>query len=212
MAREPRDEGQQQDPFVEFMHTLQHFIAVFLEYTWYMVREILYLTLDIVCLVLLIISCACPTRTLVAPYVYLKELCRNPVENGQNQYQSTYAKIQEQRSNARYASLVCFVVAVIDIFIIAMFFIALCVPTRIFPFLKELYLVMTCPYTTDEFTKKFQFNFLYRLTVSRNFGRIFLDLISVVLFLFSFGMAPMVQRSVHSIYMVHCICCPNAVL
>ena len=190
MAREPRDEGQQQDPFVEFMHTLQHFIAVFLEYTWYMVREILYLTLDIVCLVLLIISCACPTRTLVAPYVYLKELCRNPVDNGQNQYQSAYAKIQEQRSNARYASLVCFVVAVIDTFIIAMSLVILCVPTRTFPFLKELYLVMTCPYTTDEFTKKFQFNFLYRLTVSRNFGRIFLDLISVVLFLFSFGVTP----------------------
>ena len=79
MAREPRDEDQHQDPFVEFMHTLQHFIAIFLEYTWYIIREILYVTLDIVCLVLLIISCACPTRTLVAPYVYLKELCRNPV-------------------------------------------------------------------------------------------------------------------------------------
>ena len=46
---------------------------------------------------------------------------------------------------------------------------------------------MTCPYTTDEFTKKFQFNFMYRLTVSRNFGRIFLDLISVVLFLLVLG-------------------------
>ena len=42
-------EGQSHDAFTEFIHTLQRIVAVTVEYTWYLIRELFKILLDIIC-------------------------------------------------------------------------------------------------------------------------------------------------------------------
>ena len=63
-------EGQSHDAFTEFIHTLQRIVAVTVEYTWYLIREIFKILLDIICFALMVASCVSPTRTIFAPYAY----------------------------------------------------------------------------------------------------------------------------------------------
>ena len=62
------------DAFTEFIHTLQYIISVVVEYTWYLIREIFYIILDIIGLAFMLASCICPSRTFISPYVYFYAL------------------------------------------------------------------------------------------------------------------------------------------
>ena len=167
------------DAFTEFIHTLQYIISVVVEYTWYLIREIFYIILDIIGLAFMLASCICPSRTFISPYVYFYALFV-PLKSNKNyfysqeelQQMSLYKKVGKHRGGAIWSGFVSFCLAILDIFLVVAAAFSICVPTRTLPFLKEMYLAMTCKRKLDEDIEiKHSYNVLLRLTVARNFGR-----------------------------------------
>jgi len=191
-------EGQSHDAFTEFIHTLQRIVAVTVEYTWYLIREIFKILLDIICFALMVASCVSPTRTIFAPYAYFYILFvplrkqrevyyyANPTEM-ELEKMGIYKKLNVHRARARYVGLYSFLYAIFDIILIGLAVIVLCIPTRTFPFLKEMRL---CRRGWFEHINPHLYHVEYRLTVVRNFGRAILDLFGIILFILSIMLTP----------------------
>ena len=200
------------DAFTEFIHTLQYIISVVVEYTWYLIREIFYIILDIIGLAFMLASCICPSRTFISPYVYFYALFV-PLKSNKNyffsqeelQQMSLYKKVGKHRGGAIWSGFVSFCLAILDIFLVVAAAFSICVPTRTLPFLKEMYLAMTCKRKLDEDIEiKHSYNVLLRLTVARNFGRALIDIFGIFLFVLSLFLSPWFAiayfRSVYPIF------------